>query len=109
MIASDLPNRSTEAVRERLNTHLARYRSEGFDILTIFCDGEGAIAKLVTELNIAGVRVNIAGPGQHVHCLTACRSNWSSTLSFTVYPASTCYPAAMLPTELVRVKHLPDV
>ena len=72
MIASDLPNRTADSVKERLNTHLARYRSEGFEIATIFCDGEGAVARLITGLNLAGVRVNIAGPGQHVPVIERC-------------------------------------
>lgn len=60
LIASDLPNRPAQAMKERLNSHLARYKSEGYEIVTFLCDGEGAVAKLVTELNIAGMRLNIA-------------------------------------------------
>ena len=62
IIASDLPNRTAESVKQRLNSHLGRYRSEGFEIATIFCDGVRAVAKLVTELNITGVRVNTSVP-----------------------------------------------
>jgi hypothetical protein len=45
---------------------LAKAASRSFDVLEIRCDGEGALGALSTALQASGVRVAIAGPGQHV-------------------------------------------
>lgn len=65
-MVTNIPDRGTVEVRKALNTQLNNYTSRQFKIRTILTDGEGAIAKLTTELNAAGIVVNPAGPGQHV-------------------------------------------
>ena len=45
---------------------LAKVASKSFDAIEIQCDGEGALGALSGALQASGVRVAIAGPGQHV-------------------------------------------
>ena len=45
---------------------LAKAASRSFDVLEIRCDGEKAVGALTAALEQRGMRVSIAGPGQHV-------------------------------------------
>ena len=60
------PSRAAEAVRKGINYFLGVMRSQGFNARLIMTDGEGAIAKLKTELNMLGVEVDVSRAGGHV-------------------------------------------
>ena len=63
---SCLDNRGAFSQRTALNDMIKVYRAKGFEVKTVLTDGEGAIAKLTTELNAAGIAVNPASAGKHV-------------------------------------------
>ena len=66
-IASSLGgSRAISSVQREVNKHIAMLGARKFSVNTIFTDGEGAIAKMTTELETAGMIVNPAGPNQHV-------------------------------------------
>jgi Reverse transcriptase (RNA-dependent DNA polymerase) len=60
------PSRAAEAVRRGIQYFLGVLHSQGFSAKLIMSDGEGAIAKIRTELNLLGVEVDISGAGGHV-------------------------------------------
>lgn len=62
-----LRDRGVECVGQALHLFIALAKGRGFDVLEVRCDGEGAVGALSTELNLQGIKVFIAGPGQHVH------------------------------------------
>jgi hypothetical protein len=45
---------------------LAKAASRHFHVLEIRCDGEGAVGTLTAAMRLSGIRISIAGPGQHV-------------------------------------------
>jgi hypothetical protein len=53
-------------VRKGLEYFLGVLSSQNFKTRLIMTDGEGAIAKLITELNALGIEVDISGAGGHV-------------------------------------------
>ena len=59
-------SRSAEAVRKGLLYFYGVLASQNFRASLIMSDGEGAVGKLVTELNSLGVEVDISGAGGHV-------------------------------------------
>jgi hypothetical protein len=58
--------RSGEALAKTVKEHLNGYTSRGFVPHMLFSDNEGGIRVIVSDLNQAGVAVNMATPGQHV-------------------------------------------
>jgi hypothetical protein len=58
--------KTTKALRESLFKQIAAYRAEAFEVRHVLTDGEGGVHALTTELNTLGIRVNPAGPGEHV-------------------------------------------
>ena len=65
-IVEFLRDRSTDSVETAVRTMLAKAASRSFDVLEIRCDGEGAVGALSAAMQLSGIRVSIAGPGQHV-------------------------------------------
>ncbi len=61
-----LRDRSTDSVETAVKTMMAKAASISFDVLEIRCDGEGAMGALIMAMEQRGLRVSIAGPGQHV-------------------------------------------
>ena len=61
-----LRDRGIESIAESLRTFVATAASRGFQVLEVRCDGEGAVGALRDELMLMGLRVELAGPGQHV-------------------------------------------
>ena len=61
-----LRDRSEDQVGTGVRLMLAKAGSRSFDVLEIRCDGEGAVGALSAALQASGIRVAIAGPGQHV-------------------------------------------
>lgn len=62
-----LRDRSEVAVAVAVELFLSKAASRSFDVLEVRCDGEAAVAAMVPSLESLGLRVLIAGPGQHVH------------------------------------------
>ena len=65
-IVEFLRDRSVDSVETGVRTMLAKAASRSFDVLEIRCDGEKAVGALTAALEQRGMRVSIAGPGQHV-------------------------------------------
>jgi len=61
-----LRNRSVDSIKTVVKIILAKAASHFFDALVIRCDGEKAVGALTVALEHCGLRVSIAGPGQHV-------------------------------------------
>ena len=61
-----LRDRSVDSVETAAKIMLAKAASRSFDVLEIRCDGEKAVGALTVALEHRGLRVSIAGPGQHV-------------------------------------------
>jgi hypothetical protein len=57
------PSRAAGIVRKGLQYFLGVLSSQNFKTRLIMTDGEGAVAKLVTEKNALGVEVDISGAG----------------------------------------------
>jgi hypothetical protein len=62
----DKAQRTASAVKEGLDSMVGTMISEGFSVSMIFSDGEGAIGKLKTHLNMLGIELDISGAGGHV-------------------------------------------
>jgi hypothetical protein len=60
------PSRAADTVRRGIQYFLGVLQSQGFEAKLIMSDGEGAVAKLKTELNLLGVEVDTSGAGGHV-------------------------------------------
>ena len=60
------PSRAAEVVKRGITYFLAVLASQHFTSPLLMSDGEGAIAKIQTELNGIGVEVDISGAGGHV-------------------------------------------
>jgi hypothetical protein len=58
--------RSTAVIKAALDGFIATLASRNFKTRIIMTDGEGAIGKLKTALNLAGIEVDISGAGGHV-------------------------------------------
>jgi hypothetical protein len=66
LMVTQLPNRNTTSVQKALTEQINAYKSEKFTIGTILSDGEGAVSALTNYLYSLGIKINPAGPGQHV-------------------------------------------
>ena len=64
--ATKLTARTMGVVRAALLTQFAKMWEAGFIIAVLLTDNEGAVYKMSDELRQKGIRVNEAGPGQHV-------------------------------------------
>jgi Zinc knuckle len=60
------PSRAAEAVKKGIQYFLGVLQSQAFRAKLIMSDGEGAIAKLKTELDLLGIEVDVSGAGGHV-------------------------------------------
>ena len=60
------PSRAADTVRRGIQYFLGVLQSQGFEAKLIMSDGEGAVSKLKTELNLLGVEVDVSGAGGHV-------------------------------------------
>jgi hypothetical protein len=60
------PSRAAEIVKKGLQYFLGVLSSQNFKTRLIMTDGEGALAKLKTELNALGIEVDVSGAGGHV-------------------------------------------
>jgi hypothetical protein len=60
------PSRAAAAVKKGIDYFMGVLQSQDFKAKLIMSDGEGAVAKLKTELNMLGVEVDISGAGGHV-------------------------------------------
>jgi hypothetical protein len=60
------PPRVADVVRRGIQYFIGVLQSQGFQPKLIMSDGEGAVAKLRTELNLLGVEVDVSGAGGHV-------------------------------------------
>lgn len=61
-----LRDRSVDSVETAVRIMLAKAASRSFDVLEIRCDGEKAVGAMTAAMEHRGLRVSIAGPGQHV-------------------------------------------
>jgi hypothetical protein len=59
-------NRSESQVGTALRLILAKAASRSFDVIELRCDGEEVIGALTSALQVSGIVVTTAGPGQHV-------------------------------------------
>jgi hypothetical protein len=68
LISLDLnrPSRAAEAVRRGILYFYGVLSSQNFQVEVIMSDGEGAVGKLMTELNSLGMEVDVSGAGGHV-------------------------------------------
>jgi hypothetical protein len=62
----DKAQRTASAVKEGLDSMMGTMIGQGFSVSMIFSDGEGAIGKLKTHLNMQGIELDISGAGGHV-------------------------------------------
>ena len=59
-------SRAAESVKKAIEIILSTLRARNFTTSVIYSDGEGAIAKLKSQLNQLGIEVDISGAGGHV-------------------------------------------
>jgi hypothetical protein len=62
----DRAQRTAAAIKPRLHHMVRTMAGQGFDVSTIYSDGEGAIGKLKYHLNRLGIELDISGAGGHV-------------------------------------------
>jgi hypothetical protein len=62
----DKAQRTASAVKEGLDSMMGTMIGQGCSVSAIFSDGEGAIRKLKTHLNMLGIELDISGAGGHV-------------------------------------------
>jgi hypothetical protein len=62
----DRAQRSAAAITAGLDNMVGTMADQGFDVTTIYSDGEGAIGKLKYYLNRLGIELDISGAGAHV-------------------------------------------
>ena len=60
-----IKGKSAEAVKEAIEKQEASLTSEGFEVIEVTSDSEGAMKSIEEELKAAGSRVSIHGPGTH--------------------------------------------
>jgi len=61
-----LRNRAEAHVGTALRLMLAKVASRSFDVIELRCDGEAVIGALTRAVQVSGIVITIAGPGQHV-------------------------------------------
>ena len=59
-------SKAEASIKQALLEQINIYAAQSFTIATILSDNEGAISKMANELLGKGIKVNFAGPGQHV-------------------------------------------
>jgi hypothetical protein len=62
----DRAQRTAAAIKAGLHQMVRTMAGQGFDVTTIYSDGEGAIGKLKYHLNRLGIELDISGAGGHV-------------------------------------------
>ena len=62
----DRAQRTAAAIKDGLDTMVGTMTGQGFAIVTIFSDGEGAVGKVKHHLNSLGIELDISGAGGHV-------------------------------------------
>ena len=62
----DRAQRTAAAVKVGLDDMVSTMRGQGFNVTTIFSDGEGAVGKVKIHLNNLGIELDISGAGGHV-------------------------------------------
>ena len=66
-IVTHLPNgKGAKSIWRALQDQIYAYRAERFTIGTILTDGEPAVRANAQEINKLGIKLDLAGPGQHV-------------------------------------------
>ena len=65
-LVNKIDNRLILTVRKALDDMIRIYKAHKFEVLTVLSDGEGAVGKLIPEINRVGIQVNAASAGQHV-------------------------------------------
>ena len=65
-IVEFLRDRSADSTETAVRIMLAKAASRSFDVLELRCDGKKVVGALAAALEQRGLRVSIAGPGQHV-------------------------------------------
>jgi hypothetical protein len=87
-----LRDRGEETVETAIQTFLAVATSRPFDVIEIRCDGEKTVGTLIAALNTGGIRVQLAGPGQHISVVERMiqtlkrRHRWQVTRGASIYP-----------------------
>ena len=66
LMATSLSSKSAAPVLAAIKSQLADYHSHQMRVPNCTVDGEGAIVKIIPDLNNLGMIVNPAGPGDHV-------------------------------------------
>ena len=66
LLVACLSGRSAAVVGKGLLSFLSLLKSRNFDVVTLRCDGEGAVGKLAPDLQNEGVTVDTTAAGEHV-------------------------------------------
>jgi hypothetical protein len=86
------PSRAAAAVKKGIDYFMGVLQSQDFKAKLIMSDGEGAVAKLKTELNMLGVEDTLLGwKGEYKYCGNECAPTCTSCLSLcrsSAYPYS---------------------
>ena len=65
-VCHPLASRNVAQVGFGLKKFQAIGASRDFDVIELRCDGEGGVSAFIVDLQLMGIVVNIAGPGEHV-------------------------------------------
>eukprot|EP01040_Poterioochromonas_malhamensis_P013796 gene13796-15214_t len=66
LLATSLDSRAKEDIAPAIINHINTYKSEGFTVKMVLCDGEGGIIVAKELLNENGVILNLSPSSQHV-------------------------------------------
>ena len=66
IMVTHLFSKSRTSLERALNSHVAKYKRQGFVVKNMFCDGESGIHTLIPDFEIQSIQVEIAGPNTHV-------------------------------------------
>ena len=61
-----MPDRSVPIMKDSLDRFIAAYKAQAFNVKTILCDGEGAVATLSSYVEAKGISMNLTGKNEHV-------------------------------------------
>lgn len=61
-----IPDRSSSSISTAVDSLLAAAKARDFDVQVIRTDGEGGVLRGKVSLERSGVKLDVAGPGQHV-------------------------------------------
>ena len=81
IMVTHLSSKSRTSLERALNSHIAKYKRQGFVVKNMSCDGESGIHTLIPHFEIQSIQVEIAGPNTTLsifHCLV----NLSLCLAF---------------------------